>query len=190
MVHAFGQLLPRVGARFTAVGVAYKNADETLGCTLLGGWDAGHSGPWLLLTDLPQSAASPLWYGYRSWVEQQFKMLKGGLWHWQNTRRKHPDRVARLWLALAVAVLWLVVIGAVLESDGRKETVGEARRGAEAGRRQRRLLLGLAFCLAALVQGKPLPRPVGKLPEESWPEAWHDVPTLTEQEFLSGPTYP
>jgi hypothetical protein len=188
--YTFGQLVPGIGRRFAAVGVAYKNADEALVCTLLACWDEGYEGPWLLLTDLPKSAASPLWYGFRSWIEQQFKMLKGGLWHWQNTRMKHPDRVARLWLALAVAVLWLVVIGAIVEGDGRKETVGEIRQGVEAGRRHRLLLLGLTVWLAALVQGRPLPLPVGQLPEESWPETWHDVPTLMEQEFLSGPTYP
>lgn len=188
--YTFGQLVPRVGTRFTAVGVAYKNADEALVCTLLGCWDMGHEGPWLLLTDLPKSASSPLWYGFRTWIEQQFKMIKGGLWHWQNTRMNQPDRVARLWLAVAVALLWLVVIGAAVESDIRKETVGEIRPRGEAGRRHRLLMLGLAFWLATLVQGRPLPLPVGTLPEESWHETWHEVPTLTELEFLSGPTYP
>lgn len=189
--YRFGQLVPAVGRRFSAVGVAYQNADEALGCTLLACWEAGHEGPWLLLTDLAKTAASPLWYGFRSWIEQQFKMVKGGLWHWQNTRMQDPERVARLWLALAVALLWLVVIGAAVESDRRKETMGEIRQGTQpGGRRHRLLMLGLAEWLAALVQGQPLPLPLRKLPEESWPETWHDIPTLTEQEFLSGPTYP
>lgn len=189
--YALGQLVPRAGARFAAAGAAYKSADEALCCTVLGCWEQGHEGPWLLLTDLPPSAASPLWYGFRSWIEQQFRAVKGGLWHWQNTRMKDPARVARLWLAIAVALLWLVVIGAAVDSDQRKETVGEVRQGsAPNGRRHRLLTLGLACWLAALVQGRPLPLPVGKLPQESWPEPWHDVPTLTEDDFLSGPTYP
>jgi hypothetical protein len=190
----FGQLVPRVGRRFTAVGLAYKHAEEALACTLLGCWEAGHDGPWLLLTDLPQAAASPLWYGFRSWIEQQFKMIKGGLWHWQHTRMTDPERVGRLWLAVAVAILWLVVLGAAVESDARKETLGEIRPGGASDgrvtRRHRLLSLGLAEWLAAQLQGRPLPLPVGKLPEESWPETWHGVPTLTEEEFLSGPTYP
>jgi hypothetical protein len=189
--YTLGQLVPRVGARFAACGAAYRNADEALVCTVLGCWEEGHEGPWLLLTDLPKSAASPLWYGYRSWIEQQFKAIKGGLWHWQNTRMGDPGRVARLWLAVAVALLWLVVIGAQVESDARKETVGEVRQGpAASGRRHRLLTLGQAWWLAALVQGRPLPLPAGKLPQEPWPEPWHDVPTLTEVDFLSGPTYP
>jgi hypothetical protein len=32
-----------------------------------------------------------------------------------------PERAERLWLAMAVALLWLVVIGASIESDGRKK---------------------------------------------------------------------
>jgi hypothetical protein len=189
--HTLGRLVPRVGARFAAAGAAYKSADAALCCTVLGCWEAGHAGPWLLLTDLPAAAASPLWYGYRSWIEQQFRALKGGLWHWQNTRMTDPGRVARLWLAIAVALLWLVVIGAQVPGDGRKETVGAVRRGSAAGGRRHRLLtLGQAWWLAVLVQGRPLPLPVGKLPPESWPEPWHDGPTLTEDEFLSETTYP
>jgi hypothetical protein len=189
--YRFGQLVPRVGQRFTAVGVAYKSADEALACTLLGGWEAGHDAPWLLLTDRPPTAASPLWYGFRSWIEQQFKMLKGGLWHWQHTRRTDPGRVERLWLAVAVTLWWLVVLGAAVERDACRETVGEIRRPRTAAGRVHRLLgLGLAAWLAALAQGRALPLPVGKLPEESWPETWHAVPSLTEAEFLLGPTYP
>jgi hypothetical protein len=189
--YALGALAPRVGCRFCAAGVAYKTAAEPLACVLLACWEDGHDGPWLLLTDLPKAAASPCWYAFRAWIEQQFKALKGGLWDWQHTRMTDPGRVARVWLALAVAVLWLVVIGAAVEGDGRKETVGAFRLGAgPAGRRHRLLMVGLAWWLAAVAQGRPLPLPVGTLPEELWPETWHDVPTVTEQDFLSGPTYP
>ena len=44
--------------------------------------------------------------------------------------------------------------------------------------------------LADLIHGQPLLLPQGTLPPESWSETWHDVPTLTEEEFLSGKNYP
>jgi len=185
--------VPRVGSRFAAAGTAYKTAPEPLACTLLACWAEGHAEPWLLLTDLPVRAASPCWYAFRSWVEQGFKMLKRGGLQWQRTRMRDPGRAERVWLALAVATLWLVVIGAVLESDARKETVGALPRGGEqpdrrAPRVHRLFALGLAAWLAAAVNGTELPS--GQLPAEVWADTWHDVLTVNEQQFLSQQTYP
>src|SRR5579883_1133795 len=82
--HAFyplGSFAAREGARFAAVGTAYKTAP--LACTLLACRAAGCADPWVLLTDLPPAAADPCWYALRSWVEQGFKVVKGGGWQWQ-----------------------------------------------------------------------------------------------------------
>jgi len=182
--HAFGRLVPRPGARFAAAGQAYRTAAPPLACTLLGCWQEGHAEPWLLLTDLAPAAASPCWYAFRAWVEQGFKVIKGGLLHWQRTRMSDPGRAERLWLAIAVTILWLVVIGAVVEGDRRRETVGELGAAAAPPRRQRLLEVGLAEWLAAQLSGRPLPR--GPLPPDPWPDVWHEVPTLTEQEFCPG----
>jgi hypothetical protein len=191
--YAFGRLLPGVGARFAARGAAYKTAETALSCTFLACWEAGHDEPWLLLTDLPVAAASPCWYAFRAWIEQGFKVIKSGALQWQHTRMAQAARAERLWLAIAVSMLWLVVIGAAVEGDQRRETLGKVHRGqrrsAVAVRRRLRLfLIGVAEWLAALVSGRPLPE--GKLAPESWPDVWHDVPTPTEQEFCSDKTYP
>jgi hypothetical protein len=188
--YPFKQLVPRVGGRFVAAGRAYKTAAEPLCCTLMGCWDEGHAEAWLILTDLAAGAASPCWYAFRSWIEQQFKMTKGGGLHWQNTRMSDPGRAERLWLAIAVALLWLVVIGAAVESDGRPETIGAVPVGQERGhgRRQRLLVRGLAEWLAAQLRGRPLPQ--GTLAPDPWPAAWHDVSTPTEEDFCSDNTYP
>jgi hypothetical protein len=191
--YGMGRLVPRVGARFAATGVAYKTAAEPLACTLLACWSAGHAEPWLVLTDLPVAAASPCWYAFRAWIEQGFKVVKGGVLHWQHTRMSNPERAERLWLALAVTLLWMVVIGAEVEAAQRKETLGKvttqrSRPAAPAARRQRLVVLGLAECLAAWVSGRPLPQ--GKLVPEPWPDTWHDVPTLTEAAFNCGELYP
>jgi hypothetical protein len=157
---------------------------------LLGCWESGHDEPWLLLTDLPPAAASPCWYAFRAWIEQGFKVIKGGVLHWQHTRMTKPERAERLWLAIAVTLLWLVVIGAEVEADQRRETVGNlpAAPAETAPRRQRLFTLGLAEWLAAQLSGRPLLH--GKLAPEPWPETWHDVKTLTEQEFCSQELYP
>ena len=193
--YGLGHFVPRVGARFAAAGTAYRTKAKRLDCTLLACWGEGHEEAWLILTDLPAAAASPCWYAFRSWIEQGFKVLKRGGLQWQNTRMRDPERAGRLWLALAVALLWLVVIGAVLESDERKETIGALPRGAgEEGRpRQHRLLArGLAAWLAAALSGAGLP--VGPLPPEEWAETWQGVPVPTERdlfaEFLPDETYP
>jgi hypothetical protein len=186
--HALGDLAPRVGSRFAATGTACKTAKEPLACTLLACWEAGHDEPWLLLTDLAPRAANPCWYAFRSWVEQGFKVIKGGALHWQHTRMTKAGRAERLWLAIAVSLLWLVVIGAAVEGDVRRETLGPVAEGAGAARRRRLFVLGLAEWLAALINGRPLPQ--GKLAPEPWPDAWHDVPIPTEQAFCSEELYP
>lgn len=185
--YRFGSLVPRVGARFAAVGVAYPSADAPLACTLLGCWDAGHEQAWLLLTDLAVGSASPCWYAFRAWIEQGFKVIKSGALQWQHTRMSKPERAERLWLAIAVTIVWLVVIGAVVEGAAEQATLGPtggqtAAAGKRVGvRRHRLLVLGLARWLAAQVNGQGPPH--GKLAPEPWPEVWQEMPILTEQEF-------
>src|SRR4029450_6306190 len=56
--------------------------------------------------------ASPsCWYGLRAWIEQGFKITKRAGWQWQRTHMTKPERAARLWLAVAVATLWLLSVG-------------------------------------------------------------------------------
>lgn len=188
--YTFGSLVAQVGQRFAARGHAYQTVPEPLACTLLALWEPGHAEPWLLLTDLEPPAASPCWYAFRAWVEQGFKIVKGGALHWQHTRMTKAQRAERLWLAIAVTLLWLVVIGAEVEADQRRETVGAIpqRKTKPAARRHRLFQLGLAEWLAAQISGRPLLQ--GKLAPEPWPEVWHDVQTLTEQAFASQELYP
>ena len=62
----------------------------------------------MLLTDLPPEASTACWYGLRAWIEQGFKITKRAGWQWQRTHMTKPERAARLWLAVAVATLWLL----------------------------------------------------------------------------------
>jgi Transposase DDE domain len=189
--YRLGQLVPQVGCRFTASGLAYKTSPEPLACTLLACWDEGYDEPWLLLTDLPTAAASPSWYAFRAWIEQGFKVIKSGALQWQHTRMTKAERAERLWLAIAVSVLWLVVIGAAVEGDQQQETLREVRtptRAQAPPRRHRLFVLGLAEWLACWQSGRPwLSR---KLTAEPWADVWHNVPTLTEMQFCSEYLYP
>ena len=133
------------------------------------------------------------WYAFRAWIEQGFKVIKSGALQWQRTLMNKAERAERLWLAIAISILWLVVIGAQVEGDERRETLGRLPQGAAQGqvgtaRIHRLFLVGMVEFLAALLTGRPLPR--GKLAPEPWPDAWHDVPNVTEQQFCSDKTYP
>ena len=120
----FTDLVPKVGRSFYAEGEAYVGAQ--IPCTLLAFWEVGHEEPWLLLTNLPPESGNAVWYAHRSWIEQGFKVIKGGGWEWQNTRMEDPGRVERLWLVLAVATLWVVALG--VEEEVREELEAERKR--------------------------------------------------------------
>ena len=83
-------------------------------------WEEGQTDPWLVLTDLAPTAVGVCWYGLRIWVELGFRALKGLGWHWERTRRTDPDRVARHWLVLAVATLWVLATGTRAEDAARR----------------------------------------------------------------------
>jgi hypothetical protein len=100
---------PQVGTDWRGVGYAFKKCG--MKATLLAYWEQGAKEAWILLTDLAPEAVDPRWYGYRSWIEQGFRLFKRGGWQWQRTRMTDPHRVERLWLAMSVATLWSVNLG-------------------------------------------------------------------------------
>jgi DDE family transposase len=190
--YAFGRFAARLGVRYAGVGTAYKTSATPLHGTLLAHWGAGHDEPWLLLTDLAPAAADPCWYAFRAWIEQGFKVIKSAGWQWQRTRMSDAARAERLWLAVAVATLWLLEVGGVAEGSGTVETVPALPQGDNPGRRRPRLhrvfRRGLAVLLAALIASKRLPR--GCFLPEPWPEDYHEATTITEEDFCFDKTYP
>jgi hypothetical protein len=109
------KLVPPPGTQWVGCGTAFQGPRRRLNCTLLARWDAGYADPWLLVTDLAPGAGDACWYGLRAWIEQGFKITKRGGWQWQRTRMSDPQRAARLWLAVAVATLWLLSVGGMAE---------------------------------------------------------------------------
>jgi hypothetical protein len=106
-------LLSGPGCRWSGQVECFR--DHPIRATLLARWQTGYQEGWLVLTDLPPRRAEVAWYGLRAWVECGFKDLKRDGWQWQRTRMSAPERVARLWLVLAVATLWVVSVGSAAE---------------------------------------------------------------------------
>src|SRR5262249_19399719 len=182
-------LVPEPGTTWQGTGIAFKGRDRQLHCTLLACWAAGYKDPWLILTDLPPEASTACWYGLRAWIEQGFKITKRAGWQWQRTHMTQPERAARLWLAVAVATLWLLSVGggadATIPGDTGRGGTAETTRGGRAGdvrawapepggtRRATRLRLvsvfrrGWNLILVALLDHAPLP--LGRFVPEPWP---------------------
>jgi hypothetical protein len=85
--------------------------ENPLACTLLASWEAGQSEAWLMVTDLPPERARARWDGMRAWMESGCADLKRRGWQWHKTQMVDGARAARVWLALAVATLWVVGVG-------------------------------------------------------------------------------
>jgi len=169
---------PHPGTRWQGRGTAVVSRPRRLNCPLLACWEEGDKDAWFILTDLPPESSEACWYGLRAWIEQGFKLTKRGGWQWQRTRMTDPERAARLWLAVAVATLWLLSVGGEAEQSIPPSTLpdlsgmlGQARRQ----RRATRLRLvsvfrqGWQVILVALLQGRRLP--TGRFVPEPWPSA-------------------
>lgn len=173
------QAVTKVGGRWKGRVTCFATKTRQLDCTLLARWDRGYTDPWLILTDLAPDQADVAWYGLRAWIECGFKDAKRGGWHWEQTKMCDPRRAERLWLAMAVATLWVVSVGCQAEVTMPVPVVEElppqhiARRRAGTGRVTGRMLScfrrGRLLLVAALVNGQVLP--LGQLVPEPWPKS-------------------
>jgi hypothetical protein len=167
-------VVPQVGRAWCGAVTCFKT--NPLDCTLLARWDEGYDEPWLILTDLAPEQAEAFWYAMRPWIECGFKHTKRAGWQWQNTRMTNPERANRLWLAIAVATLWVVSVGGEAETTLPASTFEElphthiARRQATK-RSQPRLIScfrrGILVIMAALIARRPLP--LGRFHPQPWP---------------------
>ena len=130
----------------------------------------------MLLTDLPPEASTACWYGLRAWVEQGFKSTKRAGWPWQRTHLTQPAWAARLWLAVAVATLWLLRVGGEADATIPASTVRDVTalvpeplrtRRATRLRLVRVFRRGWNLSLVALLDHAPLP--LGRFVPEPWP---------------------
>jgi hypothetical protein len=171
------EVVPAPGTQWVGTGTAFQGPRRRLNCTLLARWEEGYRDPWLLLTDLAPSAGTACWYGLRAWIEQGFKLMKRGGWQWQRTRMSDPHRAARLWLAVAVATLWLLSVGGMAEATLPVSTLlplADADGPPARPRRATQLRLVSVFrqgwitILVAVLNHRRLPQ--GRLISEPWPQ--------------------
>jgi hypothetical protein len=120
-------LKPPVGQTHAQAASIFKNEEGRLHGTLVAYQGAGHAEPWLIVTDLPAALAEASWYGLRSWIEQGYKRVKGEGWKLQRTRITSCARLERLWLAVAVATLWVLEVGG--EAEAEEQRAQEQRSG-------------------------------------------------------------
>jgi hypothetical protein len=179
------ELVSTVGQRWRGAGTAFSSDDRRVHGTLVAWWGADYAEPWFILTDLAPEGCDAVWYGLRAWCEQGFKCTKRGAWQWQQTQVRDPDRAARMWLALAVASLWMVSVGSDVElgPQGPQDTLPDLRgvlgMGQRARPRRTRLLrLGWLWVLVRLLHGQPIP-----LPRRLEPEPWPAVPERVDGSF-------
>src|SRR6478609_1665890 len=107
--------LVRPGEAWIGRGALGGREDRRLTVTLIAVWTEEQKEPWVVVTDLPPARVGVGWYALRMGVELGFRALKGLGWQWQRSRRTDPARVARHWLVLAVASLWVLAHGTRVE---------------------------------------------------------------------------
>jgi hypothetical protein len=172
------QVICRLGQPWAGLVTCFATKERQLDCTLLARWDRGYKDPWLIVTDLPPAAADVAWYGLRSWIECGFKDAKRGGWHWEQTKMRDPRRAERLWLAMAIATVWVVSVGCqaevtlpvgALDEPLAQHQPGQRTSGQRPPRAVSCFRRGRLLIVAALVNQQALP--VGRLVPEPWPKS-------------------
>ena len=127
-------------------------------CTLLARWDDGYADPWLIVTDLKPVEADVSWYGFRSWIECSYRDLKSDGFEWHKTRLRQPDRAERHWLAMSVAMLWMVTLGGEQELASDETLVSDRTLSSESTptRQISCFLNGLLTLVARLLNGQSI----------------------------------
>ena len=170
--------VPEVKGAWCGEVECFSERKSRLRCTLLARWDEGYKEVWLIVTDLAPGEANVVWYGMRSWIEGGFKDTKRGGWQWHQTKMVDPARAERLWLAMAVATVWMLSVGgqadATLSVSGLEALPAThvARRTATKRSRPRMLSCfarGWLMIVGALIRGEGLR--VGRFVPEPWPSS-------------------
>lgn len=95
---------------------------------LLVTWDEERDQLLPLVSSLSRPEEVRKWYAKRFWTEPLFGDLKGHGFDLQSSRLVHPERIAQLMLALALAYLWMVFLGAWVFASGYAKFVDRSDR--------------------------------------------------------------
>lgn len=75
-------------------------------------WDRGQQEPWLLITNLSDAEKVRQIYATRFWIEEMFSDHKSRGLNLESTRLRNPKRLERLLVAVTLAYLWIMEVGA------------------------------------------------------------------------------
>lgn len=152
----------------------FRTPEAQITGTLLLSWASDATEPWAILTDLSPDTAEIAWYGMRMWIEGSYKDMKRGGWHWEQTKMEEPARVARLWLVMAVATLWVLSVGGdadeSLPASSLSDIVGDALDTPAPSRRSRPMSCfrrGVLRIRCALIMQESIPP--GSFDPDPWP---------------------
>lgn len=140
-----------------------------IACTLVLQWDAQYDQPCVLVSNLAVHQVQHNIYGVRYWIECGFKDVKRGFFHWEQTKMTCPRRAERLWLVIAIALLWVTAVGEAASALPQWQSLQQARP-------QQRILsaplLGWIDLIISILKGESLtygylnPYPWLPLPEQ------------------------
>lgn len=91
-------------------------------------WDEKNQRLLPLVTNLPLPEEAQYWYRHRPWIEPLFGDIKGHGFDFQTCRLRHPERISRLMLAVALAYLWLCFLGVTAILTGQAKLVDRTDR--------------------------------------------------------------
>lgn len=145
-------------------GTWYRNWTHAITTNVVAVWRPGDKDPWLLLTDLPAQLTRCTEYRRRTWEEEGFRDWKSSGWNWQKSRVRHPDRVDRLLLVLALATLWMAALAQRIIRTGLRRLIEAPSR-----RCYSYFQLSLRYLDRLLATDQPIPVSFHLLPEARAP---------------------
>ena len=148
----------RHGQRFSGAVKVFKKAGWRQ-THLLASWPEPCKEPWLLISDHATLDAAVARYCKRMWCEESFRDDKSGVWQWQKSRVRDPQRAARLLLLMALATVLAVMLGAQTIKQGLRKSIDPHR-----CRRLSYVTLGLRRLQEILLQDQPLQLPARLYP--------------------------
>jgi len=75
-------------------------------------WERGEEEPWLLISNLSEAEKVREIYANRFWIEEMFSDHKSRGLNLESTRLRDPKRLERLLVAVTLAYLWIMEVGA------------------------------------------------------------------------------
>ena len=119
---------------------------------LLVHWRVGEDEPWCLATNLPDRQMTLQAYARRMWIEEMFGDMKGHGFDLESTMLRHPEKLSRLTLAVALLYVWAISTGTKAIRNSQRQIVD---------RKDRRDLsifqIGLRFIERLLINSLPCP---------------------------------